>query len=114
MTMSSEKKPLQEIFPEFPLMGVWDCIRSLDWKTERGEDDPEGTGPITCSCGSRIKTGGWVGTEHAWCPDCHKGMQDMTGILPAGNASAGCVLGNESVILPEDNRHWTPSNIWGF
>jgi len=107
------KKTLQELFPDEKLMTLEECIKALDWKTEYPPNDERGTGKITCSCGETVKVGGWIGPEHAWCPKCHKGMQDVTGILPAGNA---CVthIDYNNVEIPEDGRIWIPKNVWGF
>jgi len=105
-------KTLQEVFPEYTLMTVNECIKELEWISENDESSNE-TGPITCSCGTQVKVGGWVGHEHAWCPNCHKGMQNMTGLLPTGNASGGHI-DFDKITVPEDGRIWAPKNIWGF
>lgn len=111
------KKTLQEIFPEHKLMTVAECFAELGWTSEYPEDDERGTGPITCDCGEAVICGGWIGTEYAHCPGCHKGMQDVTGILPhpamANGAGVAQHIDYDNVILPEDGREWIPVNVWG-
>jgi hypothetical protein len=109
----AEKKTLQEVLPDCELMTVAGCIARLGWTTEREPSDSEGTGAITCRCGATVKVGGWVGPEHAWCPACGAGMQNMTGLLPAGSASASHI-DYDAVLLPEDGAVWIPENVWGF
>lgn len=107
-----EKITLQEAFKEYELMTVSECLKQLKWKTEFDINKNGKTGKIICECGEMVKTGGWIGTEHAWCPKCHKGMQDMTCLLPNSNSSA-TYIDQDKVIIPEDGRVWTPKNIWG-
>jgi len=107
------KKRLQELFSNKKLMTVEECIKMLNWKTEYPEGDERGTGKIACDCGETVKIGGWVGPEHAWCPKCHKGMQDVTGLLPAGKSSA-THIDYDRVEIPEDGRFWIPENVWGL
>jgi hypothetical protein len=106
------KKLLSEAFPSLELMTPWECIDSLGWiaVNSTGSDN---TGPVTCSCGSAVKFGGWFGTEHAWCPDCGKGMQDMTGLLPASQSTVSMV-DVDKYEIPSDGKYWTPVNIWGY
>jgi len=108
------KKPLQELFPDKKLMTVGECIKALNWKTEYPEGDERGTGKITCDCGETVKMGGWVGAEYAWCPKCHKGMQDVTGILPSKHSGVVLHIDYDKVEIPEDGRVWIPENVWGF
>ncbi len=109
----TEKQTLQELFPDNKLMTVAECLRKLEWSSEHPADDKRGTGAITCDCGRPVTCGGWIGTEHAHCPDCGKGMQDMTGFLPASSNTAG-YINYDNTILPEDGRVWIPKNVWGF
>ena len=108
-----EKKTLQALFPAQHLMTVMECLKELGWACENEEGDKRGTGPITCSCGGKVESGGWVGTEHAHCPDCGKGMQDMTGILPAGR-SAGGMIDFDTTDVPRDGKIWIAENVWGW
>lgn len=107
------KMTLQELLPDCELLTVAACIARLGWTTEHPPSDERGTGTITCACGSTVKVGGWFGTEHAWCPSCGAGMQDMTGMLPAGRSSASHI-DYDKVTLPEDGAVWIPENVWGF
>jgi len=105
---------LQDLFPDKKLMTVEECIKALNWKTEHPEGDERGTGKITCDCGATVKVGGWVGIEHAWCPNCHKGMQDVTGFLPTKHDGVAFHIDHDRVEIPEDGRVWIPENVWGF
>jgi hypothetical protein len=108
-----EKRPLQEAFPDHPLKTIDECMTELGWTSERSASHEQGTGPITCSCGGKVKTGGWIGTEHAWCTACPKGMQLMIGFLPGGNSWGACV-DFDRFAIPEDGRAWIPENVWGL
>lgn len=102
-------KKLQDAFPDYRLGTIKECLDMLGWQYTETEERYDG---ITCDCGATVKTGGWVATEHAWCPACGKGMQDLTGVLPTGNSTAGFIDHNEYDL--SDHRVWTPNNIWGF
>lgn len=104
-------KTLQELFPDKKIMTIKECFVFLGWTSENGADSKD-TGPITCFCGEKVKTGGWFGTEHAWCPACHSGMQNLLGVLPVSNNSVTLVT--PDVTVPEDGRYWIPENVWGF
>jgi hypothetical protein len=107
-------KTLQEIFKEFNLMTVPDCLKELEWTSEKDFEKDGETGQIICDCGGMIKTRGWVGAESAYCPNCHKGMQDMTGFLPLGKNYSGSILENKEIEIPKNGKIWTPVNIWGY
>jgi hypothetical protein len=94
-------------------MTVHECLFWLGWSSEHPEGDDRGTGKITCDCGGTVECGGWIGTEHAHCPNCHKGMQDLTGFLPGKNSTAFSI-DFDSVEFPNDGRCWIPENVWGF
>lgn len=112
--MISEKKLLKDVLAQdVELMTVSECFEVLDWTSEYGIGDERGTGSITCSCGTPVKTGGWVGPEHAWCPNCHKGMQDVTGLLPKTNSTV-VHIDYDNTIIPDDGRVWIPSNVWNL
>jgi hypothetical protein len=101
------KPTLQSFFNE-PLLTPEECFIKLAWTFEKFET---GYKNITC-CSEAVKAGGWFGAEHLYCNKCKKGMQDVTGILPASNLSVTCVDA-ATVQLPEDDRVWLPLNIWG-
>ena len=103
-------KKLQEEFPEYNFYELEECIKELNWDYEEGGDGSYEN--ITCDCGAKVKTGGWVGTEHAWCPECGKGMQSFKGLLPAGHATAGHIEYDDYDL--SDKKIWTPENIWGL
>ncbi|WP_427340905.1 hypothetical protein, partial [Caloranaerobacter sp. DY30410] len=86
---------------------VKECLDTLGWEYEQiGEHSFRN---IKC-CGKEVKMAGWFGTEHAWCPLCGKGMQDMTGILPASSVTAGMIDVDKYDI--SDGRVWVAENIW--
>ena len=105
-------KTLQETFQEYKLMTAKECMDSIGWTTENDETSSD-TGGVSCGCGGTISFGGWMGTEHAWCPECHKGMQNVTGVLPHGKNGAGAI-DYKNTVMPDDGRLWIPENVWGF
>jgi hypothetical protein len=114
-------------------MSVPECLQHLEWNPENSynddndndDDDDDNddddnsntntatysTGKIICSCGEVVCVGGWFGIEHAWCPRCHKGMQDLSGFLPEENS--GFYINPEKVEL-NVVRRWIPVNMWRF
>jgi hypothetical protein len=89
----------------------YECMAVLDW-TPTNYDTCEGTGPVECSCGGSVLFGGCIGTEHAHCPLCEKGMQDMTGILPVSNTSAIILNIDENDPYLKSGRVWMPKRFW--
>lgn len=107
------KKTLQEICLPRLLLTAHEAIIKLGWLYTVDRETGRPRDPCICSCGTQIKTGGWVGVEHAWCPNCGKGMQDVTGLLPAGTNTATHV-DYDNVIMPNDGRVWIAENVWGL
>lgn len=100
-------KKLQEEFPEFDFYTLEGCFNELNWEYEKDNHEYNN---ITCDCGGEVKAGGWFGNEHAWCPDCGKGMQDFTAFLPSGMGTAGII--NHAEYDFSDNKVWVPENMW--
>lgn len=110
--MSQDKVPLQDLFPDYQLMTVRECLGELGWAYE---DEKEGPKNVKC-CGELVYVGGWVGPEHAHCKVCDKGIQDVTGILPhpAMKDGAGVCqhIDYDKTEIPEDGRVWIPVRCW--
>lgn len=102
-------RTLQNMFPEYKVMGVRECLDALGWEYIPTEDG--GAKNIMC-CGQLVSLIGWVGTESAFCKKCGKGMQDLLGFLPASKGSAGLIDADD--IDLSDGKHWTPHNILGY
>ena len=99
---------VRKAIPDATLMTLRDALQHLGWTfTDTGEACTD----IHCSCGAKVKLCGWLGNvDCADCPDCDKGMQDMTGLLPAGQACMGMVDPDE-VEIPESGAIWLPQKI---
>jgi len=102
-------KKLQDDFPNFKILTIKECLDELNWVYETNENRYDN---VHCDCGGEVEFNGWFGTEYGYCKECGKGMQDLLGVMPAGNSTAG-VIKSENYDL-SDNRHWTPENVWGF
>ena len=105
--MMTNKVRLQELFPDEELKTMRECLDELEWSYD---DTKEGAMNIKC-CEQLVYIGGWVGAEHAHCKVCDKGMQDVTGILPAGNSTA-VHIDYDKTEMPEDGRVWITRRFW--
>ena len=109
MSQIETKRPLQEAFQEHQLMTPKECFDALGWTYV----ETEGDFTDICCCGEKVTFSGWIGSEHAHCAKCHKGMQDVTGVLPSGNGTVTTV-DFDRFEIPEDGRVWIPVNVWGL
>ena len=102
---------LQKEFKDAKLYTAMECIIALDW-TPTNYDTCETSGPVECSCGGSVLFGGWIGTEHAHCTKCEKGMQNMAGILPVGNSSVSILKIDRNDPYYKSGRVWMPKRFW--
>jgi len=103
------KPTLQEVVNRGLLYTAKECLDHLGWTYQETE---EGFENIHCSCGATTRGDGWFGTNYMYCPDCEKGMADMTAILPGGNSWV-TVIDPDKVEVPADGRIWLPERVWG-
>lgn len=102
-----KKKKLYQVFRGKKLRTVKETLDFLGWTYIERKQKLEN---IMC-CGEKVRCAGWLGIEHLKCERCGKGMQDVTGILPARNNCVG-VLNFDEIEIPKNGRVWLAENVW--
>lgn len=106
----NDKPTLQSLFPE-QLLTAQEAIEKLDWTTENPPED-ETTGDVFCDCGTQVEMSGLLGVDFAYCPNCNKSMQDMTGLMSVGkNIGAVSYIDPDKVEYPTDNKVWLVKGV---
>jgi hypothetical protein len=108
--MEIVKRTLSQAFPERKIYTAKECLDALGWTYEHDDKTDRFTN-IQC-CGETVTIAGWFGSESAYCKKCHKGMQDLLGILPASSVTVGMIDTDKYDFA--DGRHWIAENIWGY
>ena len=93
---------LHEKFSEIEFFNIEEVMEKLDWSFVKSGNSYE---KLRC-CDEPINTGGFFGTEYAYCSKCDRSIQHIQGVIRTGNSTAGMIDFSDVEDIDTEPRQW--------